>query len=80
MRRNLLFILIDCLRADLCYGEESSAKTPVLSRLRQQGTSFNQAIAVATFTTPCVASIMTGLYPFAHGIRSLKGHKLAPIV
>lgn len=78
MRRNLFFILIDCLRADLCYGERGSAKTPVFSRLRQQGTSFNQAIAVATFTTPSVGSIMTGLYPFAHGIRSLSGHKLAP--
>lgn len=78
MRRNLLFLLIDCLRADLCYGEQGSAKTPVFSRLRQEGTSFNQAIAVATFTTPSVGSIMTGLYPFAHGIRSLSGQKLAP--
>ncbi len=78
MRRNLLFLLIDSLRADLCYGERGSAKTPTLTRLRQHGTSFNQAIAVATFTTPSVASIMTGLYPFAHGIRSLSGHKLAP--
>jgi len=78
MRRNLLVILIDCLRADLCYGERGSAITPVFSRLRQQGTSFNQAITAATFTTPAVASLMTGLYPFAHGIRSLKGHKLSP--
>ena len=78
MRRNLLFLLIDCLRADLCYGERGSAKTPVFSRLRQQGTFFTQTIASATFTTPSVASIMSGLYPFANGIRSLRGHKLAP--
>ncbi len=78
MGRNLFFILIDCLRADHCYGEQGSANTPVLSRLRQSGTSFDQTIAVATSTTPCVGSIMTGLYPFAHGIRSLSGYKLSP--
>ncbi len=69
MQRNLLFLLIDCLRADLCYGERGSARTPVINRLRQQGTSFNQAIAASANTTPCTGSIMTGLYPFAHGLR-----------
>jgi len=78
MERNLFFILIDCLRADHCYGEQGSGKTPVLTRLRQNGTSFGQAIAAATTTTPCVGSIMTGVYPFAHGIRSLSGYKLSP--
>ncbi|HLC20799.1 MAG TPA: sulfatase [Candidatus Methylomirabilis sp.] len=79
MRRNLFFILVDCLRADHCYGERGSAITPVFNRLRQLGTSFNQAIAVATNTTPCVGSIMTGLYPFAHGLRQKEaGYKLSP--
>ncbi len=71
-------MLIDGLRADLCYGEQGSAKTPILSRLRQQGTSFNQAIAAASSTSPCVGSIMTSLYPFAHGLRHSVGYRLTP--
>ncbi len=73
MRRNLFFILVDCLRADHCYGERGSAKTPVLNRLRQGGTWFNQAIAVSGNTTPCTGSIMTGLYPFAHKLQRKGG-------
>lgn len=79
MRRNLLFVLIDCLRADHCYGERGSATTPVLNRLRRQGTWFNQAIAASANTTPSVGSLMTGLYPFAHGLRqSGAGYRLSP--
>lgn len=79
MQRNLLFILIDCLRADYCYGERGSAQTPVFNRLRRQGTWFNQAIAASANTTPSVGSIMTGLYPFAHGLRQRgSGYRLSP--
>ena len=76
MPRNLLYLLIDSLRADHCYGEQGSAKLPVFNRLRQQGTSFTQAIAAASSTSPSVGSIMTGLYPFAHGLRTGVGHEL----
>jgi len=38
MRRSLLFVLIDCLRAGHCYWDRGLAKTPVFNRLRQQGT------------------------------------------
>ena len=40
------------------------------------GTYFSQAISTAGTTTTCVASMLTGNYPFAHGIRTLNGHKL----
>ncbi len=78
MQPNLLLILIDSLRADYCYGEQGSAKAPVLRRLRLQGTSFNQVIAAATSTSPSTGSIMTGLYPFAHGLRDSAGFRLTP--
>lgn len=79
MGRNLLFILIDSLSADLRYGEQGSARTPVFDRLRQQGTAFNQAIAAAANTTPCMGSIMTGLYPVTHGLRQRDGgYRLTP--
>jgi len=76
MKRNCLFILVDCLRADRCWGKNKTAKTPNIDMLSRRGTSFTQAIATTTTTSPSVASILTGLYPFAHGVRSLYGYKL----
>lgn len=76
--KNLLFILIDCLRADFCFGPARKVKTPTLDRLREQGTTFSHAVSVTSTTSPCVASILTGTYPFNHGIRSLLGYKLNP--
>ena len=75
-KKNVLFLLVDCLRADKCWGEERSCKTPTIDSLCQKGTIFSQAITTTTTTTPSVASILTGLYPFQHGVRSLRGYKL----
>jgi arylsulfatase A-like enzyme len=44
--------------------------------LRSRGTSFLQTIATTTTTSPSVASMLTGLYPFGHGVKSLYGYKL----
>ncbi len=75
---NILFLLIDSLRADLCFGKDRRVKTPTIDALIQKGTSFTQAISTTSTTSPSVATIMTGMYPFAHGVRSLKGYKLNP--
>src|SRR3989338_788026 len=77
MKQNVLFILVDCLRADKCYGNNRTAKTPNIDSLIKNGIFFSKTIATTTTTTPSVASIFTGLYTFAHGIRSLHGYKLA---
>jgi arylsulfatase A-like enzyme len=74
--RNILFILVDCLRADAVWGQNRGAVTPNIDRVLQRGTYFEQAISTAGTTTTCVASLLTGNYPFAHGIRSLSGYKL----
>jgi arylsulfatase A-like enzyme len=39
-----------------------------------------QAIASASSTTPCVASLLTSTYSFVHGVRSIFGLKLHPAV
>lgn len=67
-RRNILFIVIDTLRADMCFGEGRTVKTPTIDSLKEQGTSFTQAISVASVTTTTVSSMLTGLYPFQHGV------------
>jgi arylsulfatase A-like enzyme len=69
-KKNLLFIVVDCLRADKCYGPHKSAKTPTIDMLRRKGTTFLNAITSSTLTVPSIASVLTGTYPFLHGIRS----------
>lgn len=77
-RPNILFLLIDCLRADAVIGQQRGAHTPALDRLVRSGFAFTQTVASASSTTPCVASLLTGVYSFVHGIRSIFGLKLNP--
>jgi len=74
--RNVLFLLVDCLRADAVWGNDRATVTPTIDGLMARGTYFREAISTAGTTTTCVASLMTGNYPFAHGIRTLNGYKL----
>jgi len=73
---NVLFIVIDCLRADFVH-QRGHARTPTLDRLGEEGFSFSSAIASTTTTTPSFASLITGLYPFQHGVRSHSGYRLS---
>ena len=75
-RPNILFLLIDCLRADYVDARRLLVRTPNLLGLARGGLHASQMIAAATTTTPCVASILTGTYSLRHGIRSLRGYRL----
>jgi arylsulfatase A-like enzyme len=77
---NILFLLVDCLRADAVYGRDRKARTPTIDRLVRSGVAFTQAIASASSTTPCVGSLLTATYSFVHGLRSIFGLKLNPTV
>jgi arylsulfatase A-like enzyme len=66
---NILFIILDCLRADRFEREAFAA-------LRGSGCHFQRAYTPIATTTPSVATMLTGLYPFEHGIVSLTGYKL----
>jgi choline-sulfatase len=67
---NVLIITIDTLRADHvgCYGFKL-ARTANIDALADQGVRCSNAAAVAPITLPSHCSIMTGLYPPAHGVR-----------
>lgn len=67
---HVLFITVDTLRADRlgCYGYQP-ARTPEIDRLARQGLRVEDAISAAPITLPAHASIFTGLYPPAHGVR-----------
>ena len=64
MKPNILFIVIDSLRADKCYGDKKTSVTPNIDSLIKNGTYFSQTITHAPGTIPCMSSILTGLYPF----------------
>ncbi len=69
-RRHLLLITLDTTRGDHngCYGYQS-ARTP-LDSLAAAGVMCEHAFTVAPLTLPAHASLMTGLYPAEHGIRT----------
>ena len=65
---NVLFIIVDTLRADhlSMYGR-SPVETPALDSLARNGTVFESAFSHASWTKPAVASLLTSLYPTSHG-------------
>lgn len=75
-QKNVLLIVIDCLRSDRVFGPRKSAVTPNIDRLCEMGTCFPNTITAATHTTASIASLLTGSYPAAHGIRSLSSPRL----
>src|SRR5260221_2038404 len=70
-RPNILLITLDTTRADHlgAYGDRR-ARTPHLDRLAASGVLFERAITAAPLTLPAHVSLLTGLYPFAHGVRN----------
>ena len=61
---NILLIVLDATRYDYCscYGYRRPT-TPVLDRLAEEGTLFENAIAAAPWTLPSFAALFTGLFP-----------------
>ncbi len=69
-RPNVLFILTDDQRWDTVGLEpESVVATPHLDRLGRDGLRFANHFCTTSLCSPSRASILTGLYPHAHGVR-----------
>ncbi|MCP3963557.1 MAG: sulfatase-like hydrolase/transferase [bacterium] len=70
-KRSVLLVTLDTTRVDRLepYGSED-VSTPTLQRLADQGIVFEHAVAVAPITLVSHTSILTGLYPFEHGVRN----------
>ena len=80
-RTNLILITLDTTRADHlgCYGAKN-VETPALDRIAREGTLVENAIATAPLTLPAHASLLTGLYPAAHGARDNGDFRLSSSV
>jgi hypothetical protein len=68
----IVLIVVDTLRADHlpCYGY-GRPTAPAMCGLQADGVRFSRAYAARTVTTPSIASMLTGLYPYRHGLRQL---------
>lgn len=68
----IVLIVVDTLRADHlpCYGY-GRPTAPTMCGLEADGVRFARAYTPRTATTPAIASMFTGLYPYRHGLRQL---------
>lgn len=69
VRRNVVIVVVDALRADKlgCHGSEAGL-TPEIDRLAQRALVFKNAYSNATFTFPSTASLFTSTLPPVHRI------------
>ena len=69
---NLLLISIDTLRADKLepYGYRRPT-SPAIAALAQDGLVVETAVSTSPWTLPAHTSLLTGLYPSRHGVRSM---------
>ena len=69
---NVVLITLDTTRADYlgAYGGESS-RTPSMDGLAARGARFDLALSASAVTPVSHATILTGLYPYEHGLRVL---------
>lgn len=74
---NVLLITLDTTRADRlgCYGNDD-IKTPNIDGLANEGVLFEQAFSVQPVTLPSHTSMLTGQYPFTHGVRDNSVYKV----
>jgi arylsulfatase A-like enzyme len=67
---NILLVVVDALRADhlSSYGYERRT-SPNMDSIAQQGVLIEHAFATSSYTLPSHASLLTGRYPYEHGVE-----------
>ncbi|MEX0861733.1 sulfatase [Nitrosopumilus sp.] len=63
MTPNILFITIDSLRSDRCYGKNKSSILPCIESLIDKGVYFSQNFVSVAQTMTSLSSIFTSVYP-----------------
>lgn len=74
--QDVVLVTIDTLRADTPGYAGGGASTPLLDRIAGEGLNFPNAHAHAVLTLPSHASLLSGLLPTQHGVRSNSGFAL----
>ena len=63
MHPNIIFFLIDGLRADQCFGKDKTSFTPNIDSLRKKGTYFTNAFTSVDGTLLSLSAIFHSIYP-----------------
>ncbi len=73
-RPSIILISVDTLRADRlgCYGHPRPT-SPAIDAMAREGTLLRNAFAQSSWTLPSHYSMMTSLYPSAHGVSPDRG-------
>lgn len=77
---DIVLVTLDTVRADALSAYRPGARTPALDALASEGVRFERALSASAVTPVSHASILTGLYPYHHGLRVLSagsGYRLA---
>jgi tetratricopeptide (TPR) repeat protein len=69
VRPSILLVTLDTTRADAIGPEAAGIQTPAFNALAARGLRFRQAYATVPETLPSHVSMMTGVYPAAHGVH-----------
>jgi len=78
-RPSLLLVTLDTTRADRVGARRDGRPvTPSIDALAKDGVVFERALAAAPVTLPSHATILTGVYPCAHGVRDNGVFRLGP--
>ena len=75
MKYNVLFILVDSLRADKFYKSSNNAN-PTIHKLIQDGTYFSNTFSSSDYTVTGYGSIFTARYPINAGLTGMNYHKI----
>ncbi|HEY2934206.1 MAG TPA: sulfatase-like hydrolase/transferase [Acidobacteriota bacterium] len=72
--QNVVLITVDTLRSDHLevYGY-ANGKTPAITSLAREGVLVENVIVQTPITLPSHATILTGTYPFYHGVQDVVG-------
>lgn len=76
---NVLLVTFDTTRPDHlgCYGA-GFARTPAIDSLSKNGVWFENAAVTVPLTLPSHTSMLTGKYPYHHGVRTNTGYDVQP--
>ena len=72
MKPNILFLIVDSLRADKVSSTENNSIIPNLEHIKKNGVFFDHAISSADGTMLAYAGLFSGKHPFKTGMRSAK--------
>ena len=78
---NVILVVIDTLRPDHLgaygYGRNTS---PSIDKLADEGVSFANTYCTLSRSDASMTSMLTGLYPYSHGVRMVWGNKRNPSI